>query len=91
MPTSSQKEATTRAIALGGGPSAVAREFQIRRPWAVSKWVKAGKVPADRVPDLVRLIDYKVTPHELLPEVYQYPDDGLPPEVRERMFGQKAA
>jgi len=91
MSKSSTSSPTTRAIALGGGPSAVARALKIRRPWAVSKWERAGKVPADRVSDLVRLIDYRVTPHELLPEVYPYPEDGLPPEVRERLFGKQAA
>lgn len=73
---------TNQAIHLAGGPSAVARHFGIN-PWAVSKWERGGKIPAERVPDLVKMIGYEVTPHQLRPDVFIFPMDGMPGEERE--------
>lgn len=71
---------TKKAIDLAGGSSAVARLFGIT-PWAVSKW---ERVPERRIRALCKAIGWKVTPHELDPELFEHPDDGLPPELRGR-------
>lgn len=82
-----------KAIHLAGGPSSVARHFGIK-PWAVSKWERAGKIPAERIPDLVKLIRYEVTPHQLRPDVFIFPMDGVPDnkfDVAQSMSEKEAA
>lgn len=46
-------------------------------PQGVSKWAEAG-VPSERVLPICRHIGFQVTPHELRPDLYPNPDDGLP-------------
>lgn len=50
-------------------------------PQGVSKWSEAG-VPSERVLALCRATNFDVTPHELRPDLYPHPDDGLPDERR---------
>jgi len=64
------------AITFAGGPSAVARRFKIN-PWAVSKW-RQSEVPPKRVLALCRFGGWQVTPHQIAPDLYPNPDDGLP-------------
>ncbi|HIA2903843.1 TPA: transcriptional regulator [Escherichia coli] len=46
---------------------------------AVSGWLNfTGVIPADRVIPLSRVLDWQVTPHELRPDIYPNPTDGLP-------------
>ena len=53
---------------------------------AVSVWLKNGK-PGDLFTIAVaRAVEFKVTPHELRPDLYPHPDDGLPPELRAPMM-----
>ena len=42
-------------------------------------WKKRG-VPAERVLDVCRAVDWKSTPHELRPDLYPNTYDGLPVE-----------
>ncbi len=48
---------------------------------AVNKWLKNG-VPADHVIPICKMEDWLITPHELRPDIYPHPDDGLPDERR---------
>lgn len=73
------------AIQLAGGVSAVARELGMTAE-GVRQWGLRG-LPPDWVLWLAQRIDWARTPHQLAPELYPYPDDGLPPERR----GDKAA
>jgi hypothetical protein len=45
---------TKNLISQLGGPSFVGRQLRIK-PQAVSHWVVRGRVPADRIPSLIRM------------------------------------
>jgi DNA-binding transcriptional regulator YdaS (Cro superfamily) len=75
-------EAAAKAIELLGGPAEAARRLAVERgvkigAWAVSKW-RTSMTPADWVLWLARLTSWVVTPHELRPDLYPHPDDGMP-------------
>lgn len=52
---------------------------------AVRKWFLdlPESLPADRVLAVSRATDWKVTPHQLRPDIYPNPTDGLPTGERE--------
>jgi DNA-binding transcriptional regulator YdaS (Cro superfamily) len=52
----------------------------------VSQW--DDDLPADRVLSVSRATAWQVTPHQLRPDIYPNPTDGLPPDVAAQ---QKAA
>ncbi|HHE3654162.1 TPA: helix-turn-helix domain-containing protein [Pasteurella multocida] len=60
-------KAIKKAISVAGGQKAVASHFGISLR-AVGKWV-AGKVPAERCPDIELLTNHAVTCEELRPDV----------------------
>lgn len=70
-----------RLFELFGGPTQVARYFGIRSVWAVCKWRHHG-VPGNRVLELCRAVSWQVTPHQLRPDIYPHPLDGLPKHKR---------
>jgi hypothetical protein len=47
-------------------------------------------VPATRVLAIAAASDWMVTPHELRPDLYPHPDDGMPPDRRCDGQGQAA-
>jgi hypothetical protein len=49
---------------------------------AVQKNVATGKIPESKVLLFSQIASFKLTPHQLRPDLYPYPDDGLPPELR---------
>ena len=55
----------------------------LARMAGVSKQAACGwkRIPADRVLAVSRATDWQVTPHQLRPDIYPNPTDGLPPEV----------
>jgi DNA-binding transcriptional regulator YdaS (Cro superfamily) len=65
------------AIKLVGGAEQVAALCGLKSGWAVRKWLKDG-LPAEHVIWLSERTAWRVTPHQLAPEMYPYPDDGLP-------------
>ena len=67
-------------IKKAGGREAVGRLFGCTGQ-AVGLWYVAG-VPAERVLKLCKFADYGITPHELRPDLYPHPDDGLPLDKR---------
>lgn len=72
-------ESLKRAI-KAASVAAVARACQVT-PQAVSQWRVA---PANQVLAVSRAVNFGVTPHELRPDLYPHPDDGLPQELRGR-------
>lgn len=44
----------------------------------VSRWANGHQVPASRVLQLCEIMQWEVTPHELRPDIYPNPTDGLP-------------
>lgn len=55
---------------------------------AISKW---PVVPAEHVLAVCAEFAWVVTPHDLRPDIYPHPDDGLPPERRGGGAGKEAA
>lgn len=83
------RQALADAITEAGGPTAVGALFNPPiRPQAVSQWVIC---PEKRVLALAAGIRYKRTPHELRPDIYPSPRDGIPPNVRLRRKVAEAA
>lgn len=50
-----------------------------RRAQTVNGWFK-NKIPGELVIQVSKAVDWKVTPHELRPDLYPNPADGLPKE-----------
>lgn len=50
-----------------------------RRAQTVNGWFK-NKVPGELVVRVSKAVDWQVTPHELRPDLYPNPADGLPQE-----------
>jgi DNA-binding transcriptional regulator YdaS (Cro superfamily) len=67
-------EAIKKAITEAGGLGATAKILGIS-PQAVCKW---RCVPDGRVLALSKAAGYKVTPHDLRPDLYPNASDGLP-------------
>jgi DNA-binding transcriptional regulator YdaS (Cro superfamily) len=72
--------ALEKAFSEAGGQSAIAAACGVTTQ-AVGQW---KKVPPDRVIHVARATSYRVTPHQLRPDLYPHPDDGLPEERRRR-------
>lgn len=53
----------------------MAQHLGLRSGWAVSKW---ARVPAERVIPLCAATQWAVTPHQMRPDLYPHPCDGLP-------------
>lgn len=66
-----------------GSYAEAARRLGLKTAWGVQKWRTDG-VPPNKVPDFVRLADFAATPHQLRPDVFRLPGDGVPEEVRGR-------
>ena len=67
-----------KAISILGSRAVLASQLGISAP-AVSKW---DRCPAERVLEVARLCEWKVSPHELRPDFYPHPSDGLPESER---------
>jgi DNA-binding transcriptional regulator YdaS (Cro superfamily) len=74
-----------KAIALCDGQTGLARAVGLAQGH-VWHWLnkQGGLTPPSRVLGVARATDWRVTPHELRPDIYPHPDDGLPPERRGR-------
>jgi DNA-binding transcriptional regulator YdaS (Cro superfamily) len=70
---------TRRAIALAGGPTAIAYELDIT-PQAVSRWASQDQIPAKWVIPVETMILGQVQRHELRPDIYP-PQDSNPYSV----------
>lgn len=70
------------AIDLRGGLSRFADALGTTMQ-RVGNWRSRGRVPADVVLRVAAATDWQVTPHDLRPDIYPNPDDGLPPELRQ--------
>ena len=66
-----------------GSHAEAARRLGLKTAWGVQKWRQDG-VPHDRVIRFAALAGYVRRPHDLRPDLYPHPDDGLPEELRGR-------
>jgi DNA-binding transcriptional regulator YdaS (Cro superfamily) len=73
-------EALQEAIRICGGQGALARRLTPpAKAQAVQQW---RQVPSDRVLAVARAVEFRITPHQLRPDLYPHPEDGLPNELR---------
>lgn len=69
------------ACDAAGGKGRLAAALGVTPP-SVHQWYDGTRpLPADRVLAVSRATDWAVTPHQLRPDIYPNPTDGLPPEV----------
>ncbi|WP_083764724.1 transcriptional regulator [Sodalis glossinidius] len=57
-----------------------------KRPQTISGWFKK-RVPAEEVLPACNALNWKITPHELRPDKYPNPTDGLPPKHKNTQHG----
>lgn len=99
------RESLQKAVDLAEGQAKLARGIREHSPgskvsqvhiWGWLNTVKTEVPPAESVLPIVKYLDYQVTPHQLRPDLYPNPGDGLPvlvqitPEDR-RIKDQRAA
>lgn len=48
---------------------------------AVAQWIAGGRVKAEQVLDVAAASGWRVSPHDLRPDLYPHPDDGMPKTV----------
>ncbi|AVR03736.1 helix-turn-helix domain-containing protein [Pluralibacter gergoviae] len=73
--------ALEKAILAAGGASRLAKKISLS-PMAISHWKKRhkGLIPSSHVLPVFQATG--VTPHELRPDLYPNPTDGLPVETK---------
>lgn len=71
------KNITEQAVMSVGSLTLVAREFKFKSVQSVANWIINDQVPAERVIQLCSLGNWSVTPHELRPDIYPNPTDGM--------------
>lgn len=76
--------ALLKAIELCDGKTQTALGLKIGKPQAtVSAWVNRFMcVGVDSVLKVSEATNWQVTPHELRPDIYPHPHDGLPENLR---------
>lgn len=68
-----------KAIAIVGSQTALATACGIKQAH-IWNWLNRDKrVPAEYVIPICRATNYKVTPHQMRPDIYPYKTDGMPP------------
>ena len=71
------KNITEQAVMSVGSLTVVAREFKFKSVQSVANWIINNQVPAERVIHLCALGKWSVTPHQLRPDIYPNPTDGM--------------
>lgn len=68
-----------QAIAIVGSQAALARSIGVKQAH-IWNWLnkKSGEVPPQHVIPISMATENKVTPHDLRPDIYPNPTDGLP-------------
>ena len=74
-------DALDRAVEIAGSQQALAALLG-GGPTRISQMKRRGTVPGDAVIPIAKAVEFRVTPHELNPDLYPHPEDGLPPELR---------
>lgn len=77
--TMARMDALRKAIHEAGGAATLARRCGVTRQ-AIQIWKR--KLPAERVLDISRACEFRVTPHQLAPHLYPHPDDAVPAWLR---------
>jgi DNA-binding transcriptional regulator YdaS (Cro superfamily) len=71
-----------RAIEICGSQKSLGARIG-KGQYLVSAWVRRGcRVSSEFVIAVSKAIDWQITPHELRPDIYPHPHDGLPDHMR---------
>lgn len=70
-----------KCVEYAGNMTVLAKHIGVT-PVAVKKWVDSGEIPSNRVIQLCQSVDWVVTPYQIRPDLYPYPDDAVPPQLR---------
>lgn len=76
-----------KVILIHGSKKALADAIKVS-PQAVQQW---DIVPTDRVLEVSESVGWQVTPHQLRPDKYPHPEDGLPDRMRQACSARVAA
>ena len=71
-------KALKRAVKIAGGQSALAKLCGVRQPHIWNWLNRDNRVPAENALSVCKAVSWQVTPHELRPDIYPNPTDGLP-------------
>lgn len=81
------KETLQKAVDLAHGQTRLAAGIRGRMPgskvgqvhvWGWLNELKAPCPPAEYVIPICETVDWRITPHELRPDIYPHPTDGIP-------------
>lgn len=67
-----------QAIARLGGQTKAAEILGVKQGHVWHWLKKSAQCPAERVIPLCQALGYAITPHQLRPDIYPYPLDGIP-------------
>jgi DNA-binding transcriptional regulator YdaS (Cro superfamily) len=72
-----------KVVEIKGGQVALAEAIKLKQGhiWSWLNKTKFG-VPAEYVIAVSDSVNWEVTPHQLRPDLYPHPDDGLPDHLR---------
>ncbi|MEN6641032.1 MAG: YdaS family helix-turn-helix protein [Armatimonadia bacterium] len=83
-----RKSPLQRAIDIAGSPSRLAAKATEAGPRKIERqhignWLQRndGLVSADYVIQIAKAVDFKVTPHQLRPDLYPNETDGMPQPI----------
>lgn len=88
------KQSLLKAVDLAGSQVNLARGIRERIPdskigqvhvWGWLNQVKIEVPPADVVIPIAAFLDYRLTPHELRPDLYPNPTDAVPEAIAEQI------
>jgi len=94
------RAALLEAVNLAGGQAALASGIRALMPESrvaqghISKWLLrqlAEVPPGEYVVAIAQHLDWRITPHQLRPDLYPNPTDALPPDVSARQEQEAAA
>ena len=74
-------EPLKKAIEFCAGISAMSIKVN-EKSNVISMWLQRKKIPSEKVILVSQATNYQVTPHELRPDLYPHPQDGLPEHLR---------
>lgn len=72
----SQIETLKRAIKAQGGSGQVSRRMEVKQA-RLCNWLARGSIPPGRIIPLCNALFWTVTPHQVRPDLYPHPLDGM--------------
>ncbi|WP_285130188.1 transcriptional regulator [Leclercia adecarboxylata] len=58
-------------------------------PQAVNQWFSKSAIPPRYVLPICEMTDWKIVPHEVCPQLYPSPQDGIPEHLRPVVFNAR--